>query len=666
MTIKEEMDALYDLIAKHQDLYHSLDQPEISDYDYDQLLERLVKLEEKYPEYKRMNSPKDRVGGQVLSSFKQVEHQTPMLSLDNSYNSEDLRQFDKRIKKALDQPPTYVLEMKIDGLSVALKYEKGMLVQAATRGNGYIGEDVTENVKTIEDVPLKLNQAVDIEVRGEVYISKSDFLYLNERQEQENLATFANPRNAAAGSLRQLDSKVAAKRPLSIFVFDVLNGGDSDIKNHDELMTYLKTLGFVTVESFSCEDIDGVVEACESMAEKRHDLVYDIDGLVLKVNDLQQRQILGYRSRSPKWAIAYKFPAEEKETVVNDIVVQVGRTGVLTPKAVLEPVFVAGSTITYATLHNQDFIDEKDIRIKDHVLIQKAGDVIPAIVSVLKDKRTGQELIFKLPNECPVCNGKAVRLEGEVAKRCTNINCPAKLQRGLEHFVSRSAMDIDGVGPKVVEMLIEEGFVHKIQDLYDLQASRQALYEIPGFGNKSIDNMLESIEASKDNALHQFIHGLGIPLIGQKAAKVISQHFKSIKSIKEASIDDFTAIEEIGEKMANALVAYFSDSETLVMLEELSNKGITFEAQTSESKNVLEGLKFVLTGTLNEFSRKDLQKIIEDHGGKVSGSVSEKTDYVIFGEKAGSKLTKAQALNVATLNEIEGLDFLKEKGVNLQ
>ena len=666
MTIKEEMDALYDLIAKHQDLYHSLDQPEISDYDYDQLLERLVKLEEKYPEYKRMNSPKDRVGGQVLSSFKQVEHQTPMLSLDNSYNSEDLRQFDKRIKKALDQPPTYVLEMKIDGLSVALKYEKGMLVQAATRGNGYIGEDVTENVKTIEDVPLKLNQAVDIEVRGEVYISKSDFLYLNERQEQENLATFANPRNAAAGSLRQLDSKVAAKRPLSIFVFDVLNGGDSDIKNHDELMTYLKTLGFVTVESFSCEDIDGVVEACESMAEKRHDLVYDIDGLVLKVNDLQHRQILGYRSRSPKWAIAYKFPAEEKETVVNDIVVQVGRTGVLTPKAVLEPVFVAGSTITYATLHNQDFIDEKDIRIKDHVLIQKAGDVIPAIVSVLKDKRTGQELIFKLPNECPVCNGKAVRLEGEVAKRCTNINCPAKLQRGLEHFVSRSAMDIDGVGPKVVEMLIEEGFVHKIQDLYDLQASRQALYEIPGFGNKSIDNMLESIEASKDNALHQFIHGLGIPLIGQKAAKVISQHFKSIKSIKEASIDDFTAIEEIGEKMANALVAYFSDSETLVMLEELSNKGITFEAQTSESKNVLEGLKFVLTGTLNEFSRKDLQKIIEDHGGKVSGSVSEKTDYVIFGEKAGSKLTKAQALNVATLNEIEGLDFLKEKGVNLQ
>lgn len=665
MTIKEEMDALYDLIAKHQDLYHSLDQPEISDYEYDQLLEKLVKLEEKYPEYKRMNSPINRVGGQVLSSFKQVEHQTPMLSLDNSYNSEDLRQFDKRIKKALDQPPTYVLEMKIDGLSVALKYEKGLLVQAATRGNGYIGEDVTENVKTIDDVPLRLNQAVDIEVRGEVYISKSDFLYLNERQEQENLATFANPRNAAAGSLRQLDSKVAAKRPLSIFVFDVLNGGDSNIKTHEALMTYLKALGFVTVESFSSKTIDGVIDICETMAEKRHDLEYDIDGLVLKVNDLEQRSTLGYRSRSPKWAIAYKFPAEEKETVVNDIVVQVGRTGVLTPKAVLEPVFVAGSTITYATLHNQDFIDEKDIRINDHVLIQKAGDVIPAIVSVLKDKRTGQELIFKLPNHCPVCNGKAVRLEGEVAKRCTNINCPAKLQRGLEHFVSRPAMDIDGVGPKVVEMLIQEGFVQKIQDLYNLQESRQALYEIPGFGNKSIDNMLESIEASKGNALHQFIHGLGIPLIGQKAAKLISQHFMTIQSIQEASVDDFTAIEEIGEKMAKALVTYFSDPETLVMLEELSKKGITFEAKISDRKNVLEGLKFVLTGTLSDFSRKDLQKIIEDHGGKVSGSVSEKTDYVIFGEKAGSKLTKAQALNVPALNEVEGLDFLKEKGVNL-
>lgn len=660
--MKERIEALSREIVKHQHDYHALDRPTISDRDYDKLLEELISLEEKYPEYKLIDSPSQRVGGAVLDGFKQVRHTTALLSLDNSYNEEDLKQFDQRVKKVLDEKPDYVLEMKIDGLTVALKYENGILVQGATRGNGEVGEDVTENVKTIKEIPLKLKEAIDIEVRGEVYISKAGFVKLNEMQEENNLPTFANPRNAAAGSLRQLDSKVASKRPLSIFVFDVLNGGPDHLTKHSDTFDYLESIGFITTEKFILDDIDDVVKTCEIMIEKRKELIYDIDGMVVKVNDLNQRQTLGVKAKSPRWAMAYKFPAEEKETVVKDIIVQVGRTGVLTPKAELEPVFVAGSTIAFATLHNQDFIDEKDIRIGDHVIIQKAGDVIPAVVRVLTEKRTGEEIIFKLPETCPVCNADALRIEGEVARRCVNINCPAKLQRGLEHFASRAAMDMDGVGPAIITMLIENNYLTKVEDLYSLEVYKDEMSEIPGFGLKSVEKMFEAIEASKENALHQFVHGLGIPLIGSKAAKVVSKHFVSLEKLSNASIEELVAIDEIGDKMAESLCQYFANETTINMLKTLKEKEINFE-EVEISKSGLENLKFVLTGTLSQYSRKELQSIIETYQGKVSGSVSEKTDFVIYGEKAGSKLTKAESLNVKTLNEEEGIAFLTSKGV---
>lgn len=661
--MKDRIIALSREIEKHQHAYHTMDQPTISDQAYDMLLEELLALEAQYPDDKLLDSPSARVGGVVLDGFSQVNHTSPLLSLDNSYNADDLRQFDQRVKKGLNEGVDYVLEMKIDGLSVALKYQKGILVQGATRGNGYVGEDVTENVKTIQEIPLKLKEAIDIEVRGEVYISKSGFEALNKSQADKNQPMFANPRNAAAGSLRQLDSSIAAQRPLSIFVFDVLNGGPDHLSSHSQTFDYLKKIGFVTTEAFKYEAIDGVIEKCEAMIEARHDLVYDIDGMVVKVDDLRQRKTLGLKAKSPRWAMAYKFPAEEKETLVKDIVVQVGRSGVLTPKASLEPVFVAGSTIAYATLHNQDFIDEKDIRIGDHVVIQKAGDVIPAVVRVLVDKRQGYEKIFKLPDHCPVCGGQAVRLEGEVARRCVNINCPAKLQRGLEHFASRAAMDMDGVGPAIVTMLIEGGYVHKIEDLYTLHTYKDDMAQVPGFGLKSIEKMLESIEESKENALHQFIHGLGIPLIGSKAAKVISKHFRTLEQLKEADKEALTAIDEIGDKMAESLNVYFSSESSQAMITSLKALGINFEEKVEGQNAVLEDIKFVLTGSLSRYSRKDLQAIIESYQGQVSGSVSKKTDYVIYGEKAGSKLTKAESLNIKTLNEAQAIAFLEDKGV---
>lgn len=659
--MNKRMVELTELLNKHNHNYYVLDQPTITDFEYDKLLKELMDLEEKHPEFKAVDSPTQRVGGKPLDMFNEVAHTTRLLSLDNSYNADDLRDFDKRVRKEISDVE-YVVEMKIDGLTVALKYEHGILVQGATRGDGEVGEDVTENVKTIKSIPLKLKEAVDIEVRGEVFISKAGFAKLNENQEEAGLKTFANPRNAAAGSLRQLDSKIAAKRPLDIFVFNVLNGGDDSINFHDENFTYLKKLGFKTTEIFKCTNIDEVIEVCTDMIEKRHDLTYDIDGMVVKVNDLSQRETLGVKAKSPRWSIAYKFPAEEKTTVVKDIIVQVGRTGVLTPKAELEPVFVAGSTITYATLHNQDYIDEKDIRIGDTVVIQKAGDVIPAVVRVLLDERKGDEVSFSLPNTCPVCQHETARVEGEVALRCTNPTCPAKLQRGLEHFVSRNAMNIDGLGPAVITMLLDKGYVTKIEDLYDLGKYKEEMSQIEGFGEKSIDKMLESIESSKENELHQYINGLGISLIGAKAAKVLSAHFGSVDALIEADKESLIAIDEIGEKMADSFTIYFSDLSHRETVSHLKEKGLKFIVK-SKGKASLDGLTFVLTGTLENYGRKELQVILEDAGAKVSGSVSKKTDYVIYGEKAGSKLTKAESLGVKTLNEEDGLSYLRELGV---
>ena len=661
--MKVRIEELTQKLNQYNYEYYVKDNPTITDFEYDQLLEELSKLEEQFPEFKAIDSPTERVGGEPLDAFTQVAHTTRMLSLDNSYNAEDLRDFDKRVKKEVSDVE-YILEMKIDGLSVALKYEAGILVQGATRGNGEVGENVTENVKTIYSVPLKLKEPIDIEVRGEVYIPKAGFERLNELQEELGLQAFANPRNAAAGSLRQLDSKVAAKRPLDIFVFNVLNGGKEEIQTHDENFDYLNELGFTTTTAFKCSSIEEVISKCEEMIEKRHDLIYDIDGMVIKVNNLSQREALGVKAKSPRWAIAYKFPAEEKTTVVKDIIVQVGRTGVLTPKAELEPVFVAGSTIAFATLHNQDYIDEKDIRIGDTVVIQKAGDVIPAVVRVVIEKRTGEEVVFALPDKCPECNQEAIRLDGEVAKRCINPTCPAKLRRGFEHFVSRNAMNIDGLGPAVITMLIKEGFVTKLSDLYDLEQHKEQMYTIEGFGEKSIVKMLDSIEKSKENELHQFINGLGIALIGSKAAKVLSQYFGSIEALIDASIEELIAIDEIGDKMALSFKNYFVDEKHQEMVATLKEKGLEFIVK-SQGNNTLNGLIFVLTGTLEKYSRKELQIILEAAGGKVSGSVSKKTDVVIYGEKAGSKLKKANELEVLALNELEGLEYLKDKGIDI-
>jgi len=661
---KKRIEELKEEINIHNHQYYVLDMPSTADYTYDMLMKELWDLEEKHPEFKTMDSPSSRVGGVALDKFSQVEHTTRLLSLDNSYNADDLRDFDKRIKKDLDisemeedfldgESVKYIVEYKIDGLSVALKYENGMLVRGATRGDGYIGENVTENVRTINSIPLKLKEPVDIEVRGEVFIPKLKFAELNERQEENGLQSFANPRNAAAGSLRQLDSKITATRPLDIFVFNVLNGGDENITGHFENLIYLNELGFNTTESFECNTIEEVIEKCNEVEGDRHTLSYEIDGMVVKVNDLEQRAELGVKSKSPKWAIAYKFPAEEVETIIEDITVHVGRTGVVTPRAELKAVEVAGSVVRRATLHNQDYIDEKDIRIGDTVIIQKAGDVIPAVVRVVTEKRTGEEVVFKLPAECPVCGSVTNRLEGEVAVRCMNPTCPAKMRRGIIHFVAKGAMDIDGVGESVVELLIKNEIIKDYADLYYLNSKKEKLMELERMGEKSVENMLKSIEESKTKGLDRVLAGLGISLVGANAAQVLAKEFKTIDNIIEASIEQLMEINEIGQKMAESIYNYFNSCKNLHMINRLRDAGVLLEMQIEESdtEQLFEGVTFVLTGTLTHFKRSEAKAIIESMGGKVSGSVSKKTGYVVYGESAGSKLTKANDLGVKTLTE---------------
>lgn len=653
--IKRQIEDIKSKLNKHNHDYYVLDNPQISDYEYDLLMKQLQDLEKQYPELKTVDSPSSRVGGIALEKFGQVEHTTRLLSLDNSYNAEDLRDFDTRVTRELDEPCKYIVEYKIDGLSVALKYENGILVRGATRGDGNIGENVTENVRTIKSVPLKLSKAINIEVRGEVFIPKLKFQELNERQEENGLQAFANPRNAAAGSLRQLDSKITASRPLDIFVFNVLNGGDENINGHFENMKYLNELGFKTTESFECETIEEVIEQCSEAETIRHKLTYEIDGMVVKVNDLEQRAILGIKTKSPKWAIAYKFPAEEVETIIEDITVHVGRTGVVTPRAELKAVEVAGSVVRRATLHNQDYIDEKDIRIGDTVIIQKAGDVIPAVVRVVLEKRTGEENTFKLPSECPVCGTETKRLVGEVALRCMNPACPAKMRRGIIHFVAKSAMDIDGVGESVVELLLNNKIIEDYADLYYLDSKREKLMDLDRMGEKSVENMLKSIDDSKTKGLDRVLAGLGIPLVGVRAAKVLANEFKTIDNIIEASIERIMNINEIGPKMAESIYNYFNNCKNLHMINRLRDAGVVLETKTEDYQvdQVFEGVTFVLTGTLTHFKRSEAKSIIESMGGKVSGSVSKKTGYVVYGENAGSKLDKANELGVKTLTEEE-------------
>lgn len=652
-SAKMRVHQLRNEINQHNHAYYDQDRPAITDAEFDALMQELKGLEIEFPELDHVNSPTHRVGGTVLSAFQKVTHTIPLLSLDNAYNETDLIAFDQRIRKELNQQVTYTVEYKIDGLTIAALYEEGQLVRGATRGDGVTGEDVSENVRTIRSLPLQIDMPGTLEVRGEVYLSKANFIKLNEQQDLLGKEPFANPRNAAAGSVRQLDSKVAASRSLDVFVFDVIQGGETlGASSQTTAFEKLSNLGFKTTHLVEFQSIEEVVLYTQNMVEHRHQLPYEIDGLVIKVNDFNQRKLLGSTAKSPRWAIAYKFPAELATTTIKEIQVQVGRTGVITPLAIFEPVRVAGSVISKATLHNQDYIDEKDIRVGDTVFVQKAGDVIPAVVKVDFDKRPVDSVAFQLPKKCPVCGTQTIRNEGEVALRCVNENCPAKIKRLLMHFVSRTAMNIDGFGEALAELFIDQGLIQSIADVYTLEAHRSELMHLEGFGEKSLDNLFTAIEASKSNDYYRLVVGLGIPLIGEKAAKTLAKHFSTMKDLQEATVEELTQIDEIGDKMAQSIVSYFEMPENRMLLSRFVESGVNMTSkQTQAVRGILAGKTLVATGTLAHYSRDEIKETIEQHGGKAAGSVSKKTDYVIVGENAGSKADKARELGVTTLSE---------------
>ena len=661
MNIEKEILELRKEIEEHNRNYYVLDNPTISDYDYDMLLHKLIKLEEENPEFADENSPTKRVGGEALKEFEQVVHQIPMQSLGDVFSKEEIMDFDKRVAQGLEgQSYEYVTEMKIDGLSVSLEYENGRFFKGSTRGDGNVGENITENLKTIKSIPLVLPESVErLEVRGEVYMPKASFERLNEERKNSNEPVFANPRNAAAGSLRQLDSKVTAKRNLDVFIFNIQQT-TKELSSHKEGLEWLKSLGFkVSPRREVFSNMEEAFAEILRIGEERPNLPFDIDGAVVKVNSLAQREHLGTTTKVPRWAIAYKFPAERQETTVEDIIVQIGRTGVITPNAVLTPVRVAGSTVSRATLHNEDFIRDKGLMIGDRVLIQKAGDIIPEVVEVLKEKRTGNEREFEMPKACPACGEPLYREEGEAATRCVSTNCPAQKVRSIIHFASRGAMDIEGLGDAVVEQLVDEGLIKNTADLFQLEF--MDLVGLERFGEKSAQNLIDAIETAKKNPLDRLICGLGIRLIGAKAAKNIAAHFKNIDAIMGATVEEVSAIDDVGDKMAESLVHYFSEPETKELIERMKAAGVNMVAEERPTGGSLESRTFVLTGTLPTLKRSEAQKMIEDNGGKVSGSVSKKTDFVVAGEEAGSKLDKANALGVAVITEKELLEMLNNQ-----
>jgi len=657
---KKKIELLKTEIAKHNRAYYELDRPEISDAAYDLLLRELVQLETEYPDLVTPDSPTQRVGGKPLPGFQTVRHRAPLLSLGNAFGPGDLKAFHQRVIQVTGPDVEYVVELKIDGLTVALSYENGFLVSGATRGDGETGEDITQNLKTIATVPLSIKEPVPyLVVRGEAFMPKKAFLKLNEEREEGGEAVFANPRNAAAGSLRQLDPKIAASRQLQVFCYDLVYLEGKEIHTHQEVLAYLAEQGFwVNPERLCTRSIEEVISYVEEWTDKRHRLPYEIDGMVIKVNSLSQPRTLGATSKAPRWAIAYKFPAEQGETRVKDIIVRVGRTGVLTPTALLEPVRLAGSTVSRATLHNQDNIREKDIRIGDTVIVQKAGDIIPEVVNVVKEKRTGKEQNFVMPERCPECGSEVVRLAGEVAFRCTGGACPAQLRESLIHFVSRDAMDIDGLGPAVVAQLLTSGLVRDVADLYFL--TKEQLVNLDRLGEKSAQNLLAAIDKSKNNLLAQLIFALGIRFVGARTGKILAEHFGSLDRLMEAPAEELRQIPEIGEKMAESITAYFHQEQNLRIINKLKKAGVNMEAKKTAKKEVLAGKTFVITGTLPTLSRKEAQKLIEENGGKVSGSVSKNTDYVVVGEDPGSKYDKALALNITMLSEEELLRLLQE------
>ncbi|HIT71657.1 MAG TPA: NAD-dependent DNA ligase LigA [Candidatus Scatovivens faecipullorum] len=665
-SAKKRIIELREITSYHAKKYYDEDNPEISDFEYDMLMLELRNLENQYPDLITSDSLTQHVGGTVKEGFEKVEHEVPLQSLQDIFDFNELYAFDERVRKTLEKEENsnkekvkYIVETKIDGLSVSLEYKNGIFVRGATRGNGLVGEDITENLKTIKNIPKKIKEPIDIIVRGEVFIGKRDFEKMNEEREENEESLFANARNAAAGSLRQLDSSIAAQRPLDIYIFNVQKSDTIEFKSHIESLRYLEKIGFnVNPVKIECNTISEVIKEINYIGENRENLSFGIDGAVIKVDDLKQREVLGTNYKTPKWAIAYKYPPEQKETLLKDIVFQVGRTGAITPMAILEPVKVAGSTISKTTLHNEDFIKEKDLRIGDTVVIQKAGDVIPEVVKVIKEKRIGNEKEFEMPKKCPVCGADAVREEGEAAVRCIGIECPAKQFRNILHFVSREAMNIKGLGDSIIEELLNRGLIRNIADIYKL--TLEDLASLKKNGKKFAQNLIDSINESKKNEFYRVINGLGIRHIGVKAAKQLAKKYKNIDELQNASYESLLEIDDMGEIMAQSVYEFFSQAQTKDLIEKLKKYDINLKAEDiTQVDNRFEGMVFVLTGSLENYSRKEAEEIIESYGGKTSSSVSKKTTYVLAGEDGGSKLTKAQTLGITIISEEEFLNMIK-------
>ncbi len=663
MEMAERVEELRKVLNQYGYEYYVLDRPSVPDSEYDRLMNELIQIETDHPELLTPDSPTQRVGGAPLDAFVKVTHDTPMLSLGNVFSKEELVEWTERIEKDLGHTPTFVAELKFDGLAVSLKYEDGRLTRGATRGDGTTGEDITQNLKTIRSIPLRLNEDVTFEVRGEAYMPKRSFKQLNDERERAGEPLFANPRNAAAGSLRQLDSKIAASRNLAFFAYGLVSQDDL-VASHDESLDYLKRLGVaVNGDYMTCQTADELWDYIETYVTKRSELPYEIDGIVIKVAGYEEQEQLGFTAKSPRWAVAYKFPAEEVVTTIEDIDFSVGRTGKVTPRARFAPVSVAGSTVTYATLHNEDFIKEKDLRIGDRVVIKKAGDVIPAVVSALASERSGEEQMIEFPTHCPACGSELIRLEGEADHRCVNPECPAQLLEGLIHFVSRQAMNIDGLGEKVITQLHEAGLVHNVADLYRLD--RNDLLGLERMGETSVTNLLSAIEESKQNSLERVLFALGIRLVGQKAASLIAERFETMEEIIDATVEALTSIDGIGTKMAESIVLYFEKPEARELVRELAESGVNLSfkgAKRPASDDApLAGKTVVLTGKLHEMTRGEAGKQLELLGASVTGSVSKNTDLLVAGEKAGSKLAKAESLGIEVWDEAKLLHYLNEQ-----
>lgn len=659
---KERIKELRATLEYHAKKYYDEDKPEITDYEYDMMMNELKSLEKQFPELIDNESLTQKVGGHVKEGFKQVEHEVPLQSLQDVFSYDELRDFDDRVKKQLHDGGTnlkYVVETKIDGLSMAIEYKDGKFVRAATRGNGLIGEDVSANALTIKSIPKELKEPINIIVRGEVFIGSKEFEKLNEEREVLGQSLFANARNAAAGSLRQLDSKITKTRPLDIFIFNVQKLENNPFNSHYEQLNYLDKLGFnVNPVKILCNNIDEAIDAITKIGEDRENLSFGIDGAVIKVDNLDYREELGTTFKTPRWAIAYKYPPEQKETLLKDIICQVGRTGAITPMAILEPVKVAGSTISKTTLHNEDFIKEKDLKIGDRVIIQKAGDVIPEVVEAVKSKRTGEEKEFIMPKVCPVCGAPTIREDGEAVTRCTGIECSAKALRNIVHFASKEGMEIDGLGYSIIEQLLDRKLINNIADIYSLKLEDVA--SLKKNGKKFAQNLIDAIEKSKSNDLFKLITGLGIRHIGAKSAKNLARKFRTMDNLMNASIEELSVQNDVGEITAKSIYEFFREEQSIDLINKLKLAGVNMESLEEENTdNRFEGKTFVLTGALSKYSRDEASDIIEKLGGKTSGSVSKKTSYVLAGEDAGSKLTKAQNLGVTVITEEEFEEMIK-------